>query len=143
MEAVPGSHAIGWDTDTEIYKRFKTMTGPDVLVVSRKWADADLARAKRLIDAYFRAVEKLAADPAGMARKTAAAGYLGADADVAEVTKAFELIVWQGAAKQKEVMSDAQLFGQAEFVSRLLVEDLGQIEQAPDFRKWVKAELIP
>jgi len=27
------------DTDTQVYNRFGTMTGPDVLVMGRAWAD--------------------------------------------------------------------------------------------------------
>jgi hypothetical protein len=40
-------------------------------------------------------------------------------------------------------MSDAQLFGQAAYVCDLLVNDLKQIKQVPDFKQWVKAELVP
>ena len=41
LKAVPGAVVLGMDTDTEVYQRFGTMTGPDVLVLGRAWADAD------------------------------------------------------------------------------------------------------
>jgi len=34
IKAIEGATVLGLDTDTDIYKTFKTMTGPDVLVIS-------------------------------------------------------------------------------------------------------------
>lgn len=52
LKAVEGARVLGMDTDTEVYLRFGTMTGPDMLVMSRAWADAEPQRARRFMAAY-------------------------------------------------------------------------------------------
>jgi len=57
LKQIGGSEALlKTDKDTEIYSRFGTMTGPDVLVMSKKWVDKDPKRAKRFLEAYFAAL---------------------------------------------------------------------------------------
>jgi ABC-type nitrate/sulfonate/bicarbonate transport system substrate-binding protein len=56
LKGLEGAKLLGLDTDTSIYKKFKMMTGPDVLCASRKWVDADPERARKFFRAYFEAV---------------------------------------------------------------------------------------
>jgi taurine transport system substrate-binding protein len=139
LKAVEGATVLGEDTDTEIYKKFGTMTGPDVLIISKAWTDADVDRAKRFVKAYYDSVEYV---------KT----HLEEAADVMvpivkqpkeKILDGLRKFVWNTAADQKRIMSDAGMYGQAEYVSRLMKEKMGKISAVPDFRKWVRTDLIP
>lgn len=139
MKAVPGAKVLGLDTDTEIYGKFGTMTGPDVLIVSRSWADASRERAKRFIAAYFEAVARVKDHPA----EAAAVAAVYTRQPVAVVEENLRRIVWNTAEDQARILSDEGMFGQAEYVARLLHEELGMISSVPAFREWVPADLIP
>ena len=137
---IEGVTVLGWDTDTSIYEKFKTMTGPDVLVMSRRWADADPARAKKFMQAYFEAVARLKAAPDEMAKMAVERGYV--QESVETVAAAFRGIQWLDGSTQKRVMSDEVLFGQADHVCLILRDNLKQIRKIPAFRDWVKPDLI-
>lgn len=140
LRDLEGATVLGLDTDTEIYKRFGTMTGPDVLILSRPWADADPARARRFLGAYFEALDRVKADP-----DAAAARVVGTYVrqDLALFRKHLAKFVWNDLAAQRRVMSDAALFGQAAFVARIMHRDMGIIPRIPDFRAWVRLDLLP
>jgi ABC-type nitrate/sulfonate/bicarbonate transport system substrate-binding protein len=63
LKAVEGATVLAMDTDTEIYRRFGTMTGPDVLILGKAWVDDDPDRARRFMTAYFEALDWVAANP--------------------------------------------------------------------------------
>src|SRR5207244_12234551 len=51
--AVPGSKILGTDKDTAIYRRFKTASAPDVVVIRKDLVDKHTETARTLIAAYF------------------------------------------------------------------------------------------
>ena len=51
--------------------------------------------------------------------------------------------IWHDLAAQKKVMSDSGIFGQADYVIRILHEDMKAIPNKPDFRKWVNLDILP
>jgi hypothetical protein len=108
--------------------------------MSRRWADADPERARRFMKAYFEAVARLKAAPDEMARMAVERGYV--EKSVETVAKAFREIRWLEGSTQRRVMSDEVLFGQADHVCRILLEDLKQIREIPAFRDWVERDLI-
>jgi len=137
MRKLPGAKVLGTDKDTSIYKKFKTMSGPDVICCDRKWFDADPARAKRLFRAYFEAVEWCRDNPKELidivVRKTGK--------ERTEVQAAMANFTWLGWSAQKVNMSDKRMFGQAEVAGELLVE-MGAIEKVPAFRDWTQADIF-
>ena len=131
---------LGMDTDTEFYTRFGTMTGPDVLIISRKWVDADPARASKFMKAYFEAVEWTDANP-DSAGKLVHKKYI--QQPLEDIQKSIKKIVWHGADAQHKVMSDAGIFGQAEHVIDILHGQMKTIPVKPKFREWVNMSILP
>lgn len=140
LQAVPGATVLGRDTDTEVYRRFGTMTGPDVLILSRAWADADPARTRRFLAAYFEALSWVA-DHTEQAAQLAAGKYI--QQNLALILRSLRKFVWQGLADQRRVMSDRGMFGQADYVLGILDEQMGAIPRKPEFRRWVRLDLLP
>ena len=140
IRAVEGAVLLGMDTDTEVYQRFGTMTGPDVLVMGRAWADADPQRARRFLEAYFKALDWVNANP----RETVAlvAGrYIQQEAAVIQAN--LDKFRWHDAADHKRVMSDSGIFAQAEYILEILHEQMGALPRKPAFRDWVRLDLLP
>jgi hypothetical protein len=51
-----------------------------------------------------------------------------------------EKFKWYGAADNHRVMSDRGIFAQADYI---LHEQMGAIPRKPDFRRWVRLDLLP
>jgi ABC-type nitrate/sulfonate/bicarbonate transport system substrate-binding protein len=140
LVAVEGATVLGKDTDTEVYKKFGTMTGPDVLVISRSWVDADTARAKEFMRAYFEALGFVKSNPA-KATEIVQGKYIEQELDL--ILGNMEKFIWYDLADQKKIMSESGIFGQAEYVVRILHEDMNTIPKKPDFMKWVNMDILP
>ncbi len=138
LKNLPDAVVLGEDTDTSIYQRFKTMTGPDVICASRAWVDEDPDRAKRLFAAYFECVSWCKENPDELISLVAARVGKTED-EVAVVMNNFQ---WLEGADQRVVMSDQMLFGQAEYAANVLV-DMDLIEAVPAFRDWTRPDLLP
>lgn len=137
---VEGSTLLGRDTDTEIFQKFGTMTGPDVLVISREWVDQDGPRARRFMQAYFQALDWVKLNP-DRALEIVQGKYV--QQEMALLQRNMAKFVWHGASDQHRIMSDASLFGQAEFVIGLLHDQLKVIPTKPNFRDWVRLDILP
>lgn len=140
LRAVKGATVLGMDTDTEIYKKFGTMTGPDVLIMSRKWADADPDRARRFLGAYFCAVAWVAEHP-DAAVDLVVGRYVQQDPVL--LKKNLAKFIWHGLEKQREIMTDEGIFGQARYVAKMLHQTLKTIPSEPDVEAWVNLDLLP
>jgi taurine transport system substrate-binding protein len=140
LRSVPGATVLGMDTDTEVYRRFGTMTGPDVLVISRNWLQEDTARARRFMTAYFEALDWVSAHPA-QAAELIQGRYIQQDLEL--IRGNLEKFVWYGVADQYRVMSDTGIFAQAEYILDILYEQMHAIPNKPDFRQWVNLEVLP
>lgn len=140
MKAVKGATVLGMDTDTEVYQRFGTMTGPDVLVMGRAWADADPQRAKRFLEAYFKALDWVRAHPQETVALVAG-GYIQQEAAVIQAN--LDKFQWHNAADHKRVMSDSGIFAQAEYILEILHGQMGALPRKPAFRDWVRMDLLP
>jgi len=135
LRGLPGAKLLGTDMDTSIYKRFKMMTGPDVLCASRSWVDADPERAQRFFRAYFEAVAWCADHPEELV-KIVVEEVRKPEKEVRAALKNFK---WNGWGAQKAMLSDPRMFGQAKAVSELLIE-LGRMESVPAYREWTKVD---
>lgn len=139
LRNLPDAKLLGTDADTDIYTRFKTMTGPDVICCSKSWFDADPARAKRLLRAYFEAVLWCKEHPEELIDLIAKHVRKPRDG-VAATMKNFRWLTWDD---QPVVMSDAVLFGQAQMAAETLVRVApNEMKAVPDFRKWARADVF-
>lgn len=137
LQDLPGANVLGTDMDTEIYERFKSMTGPDVIVCSRKWFDADPERARRLVHAYFEAVAWCRDHPQELHELIARR----VNQPVKDVAAAMKNFKWLDLSAQRVVMSDARMFGQAEFASQVLI-DMELTKSLPAFRNWTRLDVL-
>jgi len=139
LREVAGATVLGLDTDTEIYERFGTMTGPDVLILGKDWADADPARARRFLAAYFEALA-WTRDNIDAATQIVHEKYIQQDLNLirANVKK----FVWLGAAEQTKILSNDGMFAQAEFLLGILHDQMRALPIKPDFRAWVNRDLL-
>jgi ABC-type nitrate/sulfonate/bicarbonate transport system substrate-binding protein len=140
LAGVKGATVLAMDTDTQIYQRFGTMTGPDVLILGRAWVDENPGRARRFMQAYFEALEWVAANP------DAAAGLVHGryvQQNLSLIKKNLKKFVWHGAEEQRRVMSSQGIFGQAEYLITILHEQMKAIPVRPAFRRWVNLDVLP
>lgn len=140
LQAVPGARVLGMDTDTEVFRRFGTMTGPDVLILGRDWVDQDVVRARRFLAAYFDALEWVEGHPE---QTVALVAGRWIQQDAASIAVNLARFQWHGADDNRRVMSDAALFAQAEYILTILHEQMGTLPRKPAFREWVRLDLLP
>lgn len=138
--AVEGATVLGKDTDTVVYKKFGTMTGPDVLIINRTWVDKKPARARKFMLAYFEALAWVKDNPAKTIR-IVQGKYI--QQELATIQANMQKFIWHDLHTQQEVMSNEGIFGQAEYIVRILHEDMKAIPRKPDFRKWVNLNILP
>jgi len=140
LRAVEGATVLGMDTDTPVYKKFGTMTGPDVLILGKSWADADPQRARRFLGAYFEALAWVA-EHGEEAIGLVQGKYI--QQDRALIEENLKKVVWLDLAAQQRVMSEAGIFGQADYILDILHDEMGVVPQKPDFRRWVNTAILP
>jgi ABC-type nitrate/sulfonate/bicarbonate transport system substrate-binding protein len=140
LRAVPGATVLGMDTDTEVYHRFGTMTGPDVLIISRSWLERNRDIASRFMVAYFEALAWVSAHPE-QAAELIHGRYIQQNLKL--IKDNLKKFVWYGAADQYRVMSDTGIFAQADYILDILFEQMQAIPDKPDFRHWVNLEILP
>ena len=140
LKEVEGATVLGMDTDTEVYKKFGTMTGPDVLVIGKSWVDEDPARATKFLAAYFEALEWVKNNPDETVN-VVQGKYIQQDVEL--IRKNMKKFIWHSLDDQREILSDAGLLGQADYVIKILHEDMHVIPEKPDFRKWINRDILP
>ncbi len=140
LVAVEGATVLGKDTDTDVYKEFGTMTGPDVLIISKSWVDADPARARRFLKAYFIALKWVKENP-DAATEIVQGKYIQQDLEL--IHENMDKFIWHDLEAQRQVMSDEGIFGQADYIMRILHEDMTAIPKQPAFRDWVNLDILP
>lgn len=140
LKAVAGAKVLGKDTDTEVFRRFGTMTGPDVLILGKAWADADPARAGSFMAAYFEALDWVKANPQQTV-SLVAGSYIQQEKTLIQAN--LDKFKWHDAADNRRVMSEQGIFAQADYILEILHEQMRAIPKKPDFRRWVKLDLLP
>jgi len=140
LKEVEGATVLGMDTDTPVYKRFGTMTGPDVLILSKGWCDEDPDRSTRFLVAYFESLEWVKDNP-DSAAAIVHEKYIVQDVDL--IRQNISRFVWHTLEDQKQVMSDEGIFGQTEYVLKILHEEMKAIPVKPEFRQWVPFHILP
>lgn len=139
LTSIDGTTVLGMDTDTEVYKKFGTMTGPDVLIINKAWTDEDPLKAKKFMKAYFESLKWVKDNPEE-AVKMIKGKYINQDLNL--IQKNMEKFIWHDIDDQRRIMSDKGIFGQADYIIRILHEDMKAIPNKPDFRKWVNLDIL-
>jgi ABC-type nitrate/sulfonate/bicarbonate transport system substrate-binding protein len=116
------------------------MTGPDVLIISRKWLDEDPARAGRFMVAYFEALDWVSAHTAAAA-ELVQGRYIQQEQQLIEDN--LEKFIWHGVEDQYRVMDDDGIYAQADYILDILFEQMHAIPNKPEFRQWVNMEVLP
>jgi len=140
LRAVPGATVLAMDTDTEVYKKFATMTGPDVLVVARQWADNDPVQVRRFLQAYFEALDWVA-ENTDAAAEIVRGKYIQQDLPLLQ--RNLHKFVWHNARQQRSIMSEEGIYAQAEVILDILYSQMHAIPVKPEFRKWVNLDIVP
>ncbi len=140
LKEVEGATVLGMDTDTPVYKKFGTMTGPDVLILGKTWCDEDPLRARKFLKAYFESLEWVKENP-DSAAVIVHENYIVQDVEL--IKKNLLRFVWQTLEDQKRVMSDEGIFGQTQYILKILHEEMKAIPTKPDFRQWVPVHILP
>ncbi len=140
LVSVKGATILGKDTDTEVYKKFKTMTGPDVLIISKPWVDSNPSRSRKFMKAYFQAL-KWVENNTNEAIEMVQGKYIQQDIEL--IRENMNKFVWHDLTAQKKVMSNEGIFGQADYIIDILYTDIKSIPKKPDFRKWVNLDILP
>lgn len=140
LKAVKGATVLGMDIDTEVYKRFGTMTGPDVLILGKKWVDQNPERARIFMRAYFESLEWVKQYPL-KAAELVHKNYI--QQDLALIQKNLNKFIWHGVKDQHQIMSNQGIFAQAEYILDILHDQMGVIPNKPAFRQWVNMDVIP
>jgi NitT/TauT family transport system substrate-binding protein len=141
LKKVEGAKVLGMDTDTEVYQKFGTMTGPDVLILGKEWVDADPERAKRFLKVYFEALE-WTKENIDEAAEIIRGKYIKQDIEI--LKRDLKKFVWHNREAQARVMSDQGLYGQVEYVMDLFINDIGDdtLAKKPEYRQWVRMDLL-
>lgn len=134
--AAPDGRMLGTDLDTPAYKKFATSAAPDILIVSRSFAEARPDAARGVIAALLRASGEAAADPEG----TAAAIAHWFKKPPEEVLAAIKGVRYHGAAGWPD---HAKLHSaQMQSLAQQLYDDR-KVSALPDTSKWENTGLLP
>jgi NitT/TauT family transport system substrate-binding protein len=136
QKAVPGSKVLATDKDTPIYRKFKTASAPDVVVIRRDLVDKYPETAKKLVAAYFRGVKFTKENPHEAA--TSADKWFKRGTDWVEA--GMKKFSYFDAAQQREHVDE--LLGTIEMVIGWAY-DTKNIDTKPDPRKWLRRDLVP
>ena len=138
LQQLPGAKVIGANEDLFFWTKFGSTPSPDVLLLSKSFVDADPARAKRFMKAYFKAVDVVRSNepevPAIVAKYT--------KQEPPAVKDGMTRFIWRTYADQKKILSDQGLFGVVDFVADYLSDVAKKVPEKPKFREWVRADLV-
>jgi NitT/TauT family transport system substrate-binding protein len=136
QKAVPGSKVLATDKDTPIYRKFKTASAPDVVVIRKDLVDKHPETARRLIAAYFEGVKLTKENP----REAAVSADKWFKRGVDWVEAGIRKFSYFDASQQREHVDE--LLGNIEMVIGWAY-DTKNIETKPDPRKWLRRDLVP
>ena len=139
LQQISGTSPLATDKDTEIFKRYGSMAGPDVLVMAKTWHDNNPQRAKRFMKAYFESLQ-WAESHLEQTAELAQGTYVRQPLE--RIKRNLEKIKWNNASKQKSIMSDSQIFTQTNYLLNLLQDQIPS-DKRPDFKKWVNLDTLP
>ncbi len=135
-KAVPEGHLVGMDTDTATFKKYGTMSAPDILIMSKTLIDQHPAQAAKLMIATFKGADYATTNPEDTATVLAPIFRRERD-DVLAGIKGFKFFGRKGWAEHMKLYS-----GQLQELSSWLSENK-KIDRAPDIATAIKTDFIP
>lgn len=135
---LPGVKLIADDTDFSLFKDYGVTPGPDVLVVSKRFADRNPEIVKDFVKVYFAAAESLAQDPQAAVPLLSELTQMSAEDQLQTIKDAD----WYNLAQQQEMIgSDSKFVEGLQKLADMLVE-YGQIDRAPVVKNWINSDFI-
>ena len=142
LQDISNTKPLATDKDTDFFKRFKSMAGPDVLVMSKTWCDNNPQRAKRFMKAYFESVKWVRnSDNLKQTAELIQGTYIRQPHS--EIIRSLKKISWHNASLQKILLSDNKIFTQTDYLLDLLLKYEILQGKRPHFKKWVKYDVLP
>lgn len=134
-KAAPDGKLLGTDADTETYKRFGTMSSPDILIISRKLVEEHPDQARRLAAAILRGADYVNENPEAAA--AAVAHLFRQPTDV--VLAGIRNFKYYGSKGWREHINKHT--EQMQFLS-LWLHRSKKIESAPDVKQWENTSFV-
>ncbi len=135
-KAVPDGTLIGMDTDTATFKKYGTMSAPDILIMSKTLIDQHPAQAAKLMIATFKGADYATSNPEEAATVVAPIFKRDRD-DVLAGIKGFKFFGRGGWVEHMRLYA-----GQLQELSTWLYENK-KIDRAPDISAATKTNFIP
>lgn len=138
IAAMSGIKLLADDTSFSLYKEFGVTPGPDVLVVSKRFADKNPESVKKFAKAYFNACASLATDPDAAAPILTKLTQLSLDEQIAMINDAD----WYDLSKQRELLAEGASFvtGLQRLAEMLVTYE--QIDSAPTVSDWINPDFV-
>ena len=135
-KAAPDGALLGTDADTETYKRFGTMSSPDILIVSRKLVEEHPDQARRLATAILRGADYVIENPEAAAAAVAHLFRQPPEVVLAGI-KSFKYYGSKGWREHMDKHTE-----QMQFLSLWLHRNK-KISSAPDVKQWKNTSFVP
>jgi NitT/TauT family transport system substrate-binding protein len=140
LESADLGTVLGRDADVEEVRERGSAISPEVLLLHRGWAEADLPRAERFLVAYYLGVEwvkqhrEAAADLAALRTLVL---------DASELRSRIGRLTWYGLEKQKQLLTDAGLVGLARWLGEILAQETRTLPAVPAVDRCLGTHLLP
>lgn len=138
VASLPGVKLIADDTDFSLFKDYGVTPGPDVLVVSKRFADRNPDIVKDFAKVYFAAAESLGKDPEAAVEVLTKLTQMSADEQLQTIKDAD----WYNFEQQQAMIgADSKFVEGLQKLADMLVE-YGQIDKSPEVKNWIKNDFI-
>lgn len=126
------------DTEFSLYKEFGVTPGPDVLVVSKSFADKNPEQVKAFTKAYFATCALLGSTPEKAVDILSTLTQLDPEEQLQTVNDAD----WYDLAAQESMLAPGSKF--VEGLQKLadMLVDFGQIDKSPEVARWIRADYV-
>ncbi|MGF7160840.1 taurine transport system substrate-binding protein [Rhodoligotrophos appendicifer] len=138
LQEVPGAKKIASVADLGYWEKYHQIPAPNTLVMNKKFVEDDPAAAKRFLAAYWKAQQWIIDN-----RQEAAA-------IVAKISKQSpeEWLAWENMSErftwkdQATQLSDKGAYPIMQSMEDFMADTIKKIDNKPDFREWVRQDLI-
>lgn len=135
---MPDIKLLADDTEFSLYKEFGVTPGPDVLVVSKSFADKNPEQVKAFTKAYFATCALLGSTPEKAVDILSKLTQLSPEEQLQTIKDAD----WYDLATQQSMLEPSSKFVEGlQKLSDMLV-DFGQIDKSPEVARWVRPDFI-
>lgn len=138
VASLPGVKLIADDTDFSLFKDYGVTPGPDVLVVSKSFADRNPDIVKSFASVYFSAAESLGNEPEAAVSVLTGLTQMSEEEQLQTIKDAD----WYSLEQQQEMIgTDTKFVEGLQKLADMLV-DYGQIDKSPQVKDWINSDFI-